>query len=545
LKAFKTLIRLYLKDMIRRRDRKQAATFIVLGSLYLIIMILAIISIISMGEIIKESGSVVQVLTAILFFDFTLTVITGTVSAISFLFLSKDNEFFASLPIKPGTIFMAKFTILLMTELLISLAIILPTFLVLGIVVGLNPLFYFMIPVAIISVPVFATVVIALISMPIVWLSTKFKNRGLLKTIIALIVFVGFFALYFIIINMVTAEAGDIDFSALSITSYIIYPLFMLMNFATRTPVFSLSLTYSMLVSFMTFIVPIIVFLMFSYLLSRSVYQKIIRNSLESKGNVVNKSGRFVSGSIKGAIMRKEWRMIIRDTAVAVNTIAMILLAPIIVIFSVVGAGAGFSDFGAETAKLIEWSMGIIIMMMMTIGLNGAGSCISREGPQFYYMKMLPVSYKDQIKAKQNFYNIISIVAIILSLLSLVIFTLIRGTFIWWVPILIMIGAIVWSIAVTNLSIYFDLRNPKLDWRNIKEVVKRLKNQVVYLVWMIFALFVFGGMLGGVAVSEALGINAEIFMMVYLAVFALIGFIAAFLFNMLLHKSIKNLFSAQ
>lgn|GEM_PF-2902316 len=544
MKTFKTLLRLYLKDMFRRRDKKQAAAFIVLGALYVMMVIFAVVGIVFMADSIRESGSIVEVLSGILFLDFSITIVTGTVSAISFLFLSKDNEFFASLPVKQSTVFLAKFVVLLAMEMLVSLVIILPTFLVLGIVMNLGALFYLMIPVVIIAVPIFATVIISLISMPIVWLAGRFKNRGLLKTVLALVVFVGFFAVYFIAINTFTG-GGDIDLSGLGFTNYIIYPLFMLMHFATRTPIFNLGLTHSMLVSFASFIVPIIVFFIVSYILSMALYQKIIRNSLEFRGNVTNKSGNFVSGTARGAIIKKEWRMIIRDTSVALNTIAMIFLAPIVIIVSSAGMSAGFGDvMGAGTAALMEWSVGIMMMMIMAVGLNGSSSSISREGAWYYYMKMLPVSFKDQIRAKQNFYNIISVISIAVSLTSMIVFSIIRGNFIWWVPLLVGVGAFVWSVAITNLSIYFDLRSPKLDWRNIREVVKRFKNSAVYIVWLVVGMFVFSGLLGGVAMSEEFGMNAQIFMAVYLGVFAFVGVVLAFLFDRLLIKNADRLFRA-
>jgi len=106
------------------------------------------------------------------------------------------------------------------------------------------------------------------------------------------------------------------------------------------------------------------------------------------------------------------------------------------------------------------------------------------------------------------------------------------------------VGAFVWSVAITNLSIYFDLRSPKLDWRNIREVVKRFKNSAVYIVWLVVGMFVFSGLLGGVAMSEEFGMNAQIFMAVYLGVFAFVGVVLAFLFDRLLIKNADRLFRA-
>jgi len=534
--------------MFRRRDKKQAATFAVLGTLYGIVAISVIIGIIFSAETIREADTAAQVLSGILFLDFTLTIITGTASAISFLFLSKDNEFSGSLPVKPSTVFLAKFTVLLLLELMVSLIIIFPTFLTLGIVLGLPALFYAMIPVAILAVPIFAAAVISIISMPIVFLSTKLKNRGLLKTILALTVFIGFFALYFILINSFSSDEG-IDFSGFVFTNYIIYPLYMLMNFATRTSVFDLNSAQSMLVSFCIFIVPIIGLLVFSYMLSKLAYHKIIRKSLESSGNLSSKSGQFITGTAKGAVVKKEWRMIIRDSSVAINTIAMILIAPIVIIFTTIGIGStglGGSEITPETIALTEWAIGIMMLMMMAVGINGSSSCISREGAQFYYMKMLPISFKDQIRAKQRFYYIVSFVAIVLSLSALSIVLFVRGSLTannWWIIPLVLTSAFAWAIAITNLSIYFDLKDPKLDWHNIREVVKRLKNQAVYLVWMVFAIVLFGGMVGGVAAIGNIGGNAGMFIAIYLGAASGLGCLAAFLFDSLLHNNAKRFFN--
>jgi len=356
-------------------------------------------------------------------------------------------------------------------------------------------------------------------------------------------VFAVFFALYFLFVNAITQGVGNIDFSGLATTSYIIYPLYMLMNFATHSPVFSLSLAQSMLVSFAIFFVPILVFLFISYALSLLAYQKIIRNSLESRGNLSSKSGQFSTSSIKNAIVKKEWRLIIRDTSVTLNTIMTIILAPILIVFLVLsGAGIGQMGLPTQSMALIEWVLGVAVLMTLIIGSNGSSSCISREGALVFYMKMLPVSYKDQLRAKQRFYNIISAVAISISVLTLSVLTAFRGNFVWWMPLVVAIVAFSWSIAVTNLAIYFDLRSPKLDWRNVREVVKSIKNQAVYLLWMLFSTIVFAALVLVVILSGMANRNISLFIGIYLGMFGLIGAAAAVLFDLLLHKNANKFF---
>ena len=50
----------------------------------------------------------------------------GTVYMLPYLFFSKDSEFLQSLPLKKSVVFMAKFTMVYINELLISVVILLP-----------------------------------------------------------------------------------------------------------------------------------------------------------------------------------------------------------------------------------------------------------------------------------------------------------------------------------------------------------------------------------------------------------------------------------
>ena len=549
---YKRLLKLFLTDSIRRRDKRQLAAIIIISAVYVLFAAIAVVVMVATGrEIAADRAAISQVLTTILFADFLLTVFLGTVSAISFLFLSKDNEFFLGLPIKPQTIFLSKMTMVFLTEVIVSAAIVLPTFITLGAVTNQGFLFFALIPVAIIAVPVFSISIISLISFPIVFIASRLKNKGTLKTILVIIPFSVLMGGYIYLV-MVLSSGGESGLnlaeflSGAVFTSFVIYPLHMLTNLATLAPVFGLNTTNSALVSLSIFFISLIAFLFLSYFLAKFAYQKITRKTLESGTSKSSGKKDFVVAGAKKALIKKEWRMIVRNSTVALNTLTGVILGPlftvivVLIVANTMGA-ASVPIEGAEDAIIIVprvfyWAMGVMMVFVLALGTTGATTCISREGSAFYFVKMLPISTKTQIVSKQIFYTLVSVVAVFMSMLSLSILLAVRGDFLFFPFILSFLAACFWAFAVTNVAIQSDLKNPKLDWRDMREVVKRIKSQVISLVWIGISTLFVTILIAIVMIFSDEGISQLLFN-AFMSLFALFGLGAAILTHFLLHSA--------
>jgi len=135
-------------------------------------------------------------------------------------------------------------------------------------------------------------------------------------------------------------------------------------------------------------------------------------------------------------------------------------------------------------------------LVVFVNGTNGiAESALSREGSQFYIMKILPMSYSRQIAAKLA-------VAMALGLagtgISLVLLFVVLRLPLWLFALCVL--TIPGALLLPNLSgIIFELYWPKLHWDNEQKAVKQNMN-VLY--GMVAALIIAGLAIAPVIVFE-------------------------------------------
>lgn len=120
-------------------------------------------------------------------------------------------------------------------------------------------------------------------------------------------------------------------------------------------------------------------------------------------------------------------------------------------------------------------------------GTNGiTSSALSREGRQFYIMKMIPVSYGRQLMAKIMVGILLTLAGLVLTIGTLVVFLSPPP---WLVGLIILI--IPGAVLLPNLiGIIFELYWPKLNWENEQKAVKQNINVVF---GMLFS-FMFAGL---------------------------------------------------
>ena len=99
----------------------------------------------------------------------------------------------------------------------------------------------------------------------------------------------------------------------------------------------------------------------------------------------------------------------------------------------------------------------------------------------------------------------------------------------------------IWLVAMTNLSIYLDLKNPKLDWKNFKDVIKRGKNNALALIW-IFSSMILGYVLVGFLIAGMI-IDASFLILLGFSIMIGLGAIAAVITHRKLNKNAGMLFN--
>jgi ABC-2 type transport system permease protein len=196
------------------------------------------------------------------------------------------------------------------------------------------------------------------------------------------------------------------------------------------------------------------------------------------------------------------WSYVLKDTLILLrtpifflNNVMMNFLWPVFFLVPLLARGDSgglaaivgevrpllFGSDPAGPARALAICFGVACFVTGTNGI--AESALSREGKQFYFVKMLPMSYFRQIWAKLTVGMILSLIG---ALILVVLFSILFQPPFWF--ILLLLAMLPGSILIPNLSgIIFELFWPKLSWDNEAMAVKQNMN-VVYGIMLAIAL---------------------------------------------------------
>ena len=140
--------------------------------------------------------------------------ILGFSGVTSNMFFSKDNEFLSSLPVRPEAVFSAKLTVVYLNDLIVGSVFLIPLLVsyVVGVIQGgvtLPMYFYFMIPIAMLTIPVVPLAIISVLSFPMVKIVSYFKNKAIVTLVLSVVMFLGFFAIYMVFVKNIDKFVGS------------------------------------------------------------------------------------------------------------------------------------------------------------------------------------------------------------------------------------------------------------------------------------------------------------------------------------------------
>ncbi len=520
-----TVLKLLIKNMFlpdKSKKEKRGGKIVViiaLGISYLFIAGLIVLMILLFGQSFMALGLINEFITILWGIAAFIVLFFGIVSLLNYLYFSRDTEFFLSLPIKPSTIYFAKFTVVYLTELAIAALLLIPALLTAGIVVGAGAFYYFIGFIGLIFAPSIPLMIASAIAVPLMYIVSFFKNKGALSSIVLILLFGLFFGVYFILVSKISsfmegAEDPDLVVEAMrkgvGVMANVLYPFLALSRLATFTPVFGLGVGASMLVNAVIFFGSVAALFAISVFITNFVYKRGAASQMENVKKKGTGKEKFVSGSALKALVKKEWKELIRTPSFAYQCLSSVVLAPLIVaIFSFTGL-SGISNAGGEEfpvppefLKSIGWFFSYGFLLIFGVGFNiAASTAITREGKNFYFSKQMPVAYATQLLAKKIVCFIISFVSCALSLILLTVATKdVINMFIG------LVFAVLYSYGFICFSIFYDLRKPKLDWsvpneavkQNFRMIIPYLFNIVIAVIFIVMPMLLLGVMASYVA----------------------------------------------
>ncbi len=421
-----------------------------------------------------------------------------------FMFLSKDNDVFLSMPFTYGDIYIGRMTSSLLNIYVIELLFLIPYFVAFDLVFTPNWSAYVGQLLLFLVIPIIISTIIFLLFIFVGTIIKIQKRRRVgnrifltLSIILAAAAILMFaFGMGVSNIGLEGGAAGQEEFDnilGMSLNStnwltWIRYP------FAVSTSgglSHNLPIWHGILYT-LGFIAVAGLLVVISYFVARKYYGQIIVGSSDglskrSKKKLDQEIKKEKSSSVFGALLKRETRTVFRSGAffsqlvlpylIVFPLILVSLLLPFIV-------GDGSMSFGEihqfmdELGARGQGFVSLIIISFVTTfsGLVGISStAVSREGPNAYLMKVMPVALRTQIYAKMA---LGVIVAGSFGVISATLLGLLIGLN-WAYILLIIVGTILITVLINYLMLLVDLKRPMLHWREEIIAVKQNLNTLI------------------------------------------------------------------
>lgn len=420
----------------------------------------------------------------------------GIFHILSALFLAKDTEFLASLPISQGKVFLSKFLMVLLAEYPITLLLMLPPVIIYGFGQNAGIMYYLLAVLCIIMIPLVPLVISAFLSLLLMKIVSRSKNRDLITIVGSIIFIIAIFAGQNYLLGRMPDNQQDFMMAILNSSNTFVEfmgrafpPAVWITKVLTGTGSETiLNLVYLVLISMAAFGIV--------YLMASFIYQKGATAQLET----VSKPGKtklvYKKSSSVLTICKNEILTLVRTPIYALNSLVMVFVAPFLLTLPLIGGSMSndpdlqflysLIDSGESQPWLILVVSGIIALFML---VNPAVSTtFSREGKNMWILKNIPVKPDVQVLGKLLAGCLISFAGCFLSAIVVMFSFKISFTS----TIMVIILSNIALIPINAMGLFIDLMRPKLSWNNPQEAIKQNFNAVAAMILGFVMISIFG-----------------------------------------------------
>ena len=472
---FKTLYRNATAPSQAEKGKKRISRSVgaILSISPLVIMIAVLMAFLASS--LKSIADLSALLTSVLFATQMMVLFLSMASMFSTLYDAKDTPFLQSLPIKPTGVFFAKFALVYVNALKLSVVAFLPVAYAVTITfnVANHTMFYGAYPlillVALVA-PVLPLFVAVLFSMPIAYIGSYFKGKPTLKSVLTIIFYVILMGAYMVVVYFMNTKGfgqeGEVEISQGALSSLYgvaraIYPDKVLVDFC-----YGINVGKNFGISAACVVGMIAVMI----LLAMAFYKRINVKKSETAVQSSSSKTTLKQENIVISLVKRDFKSIIRNSTLAMTSLANSLMAPIVIV--VMYFITGFKEGNGEAmSSLMSEMMGIgYVIMYSMIFLAGANLVASlaytREGKSFFATKSLPIKPIDSIKSKVLLATIVpAVIMIPIMLISLLLFKIdIVSTLLIGVDTMLMV------VGINCLNVLFDMKKGNQHWEDVSEL---------------------------------------------------------------------------
>ncbi len=464
----------------------RVASFIVLIFVFRIVLGLldsyvfgAVLSILSMNHV-----------AFILLAFIVLSVLEMSSSFVNTLYKSKDNMILLSMPVKASEVFASKLLVRYIREVKKMAYFIVPMFLgyyfLKSFTYSLTFTYVLRLALMFILIPLFIVLISGLISIAFVGLDYLFKRVPFLKSLLTVGLIVGGFIL---VINLVGKLPTNLPIKELwyeivkNISDFIDITIekFTIFTQCVRNFLFKDSwLSFAIIFGIIAVLLVLCIFVCFRVFFKLSSSATEISSSKTYKSNMKQQKNIFL------VFLKKEIKSYLRSDDQVLNTFMYLVILPLLLfalnkIFNAL-------DISKTGSVLIVCINILISIVLLTASNVSSASAISREGSEFYLLKISPADTKVICLAKMTVNIILSTLSIVgvgIALGNVEYVTPQAAIFICIILFFVNIGHICWSLEL-------DILNPKIDqYKAGEEVVNDNSNVSTSVILGLVLAFLF------------------------------------------------------
>lgn len=423
----------------------------------------------------------------ILFGQF-LILIFGLYYVMSAFYFSRDLDMLIPLPVKPSEVMASKFAVILVNEYVTMSPLLVPLLISYGVQSRAGVSYWISAAAVYLLLPVIPLGIVSVLTVGLMRLVNVSRKKDMILILGSLVLIVFGVGIQFFLGRAATSGAGP-----QGLADFFASPDSLLNRVGRKFPpsiwgakAISGGFSGSGLANLaLLAAVSVALFLLMVVLAQRLFYRGLI-GSGEVSGRRRALSTRELTRRVSEgrhpvrAIFSREWRVMNRTPIFLMNGTLTAFIVPLVfVLFATTGHGRG--DIGGLVRFLSGQASPVLLVLasaafLMVCGsLNGtSSSTFSREGSQFWMSKVIPVSPRDQVKAKFIHSYLVALLGIVTALAVLV--------FVFKAKFVVCAGALflalVGCVGLTAAGMTIDLARPMLEWTNPQKAIKQNLNVV-------------------------------------------------------------------
>jgi ABC-2 type transport system permease protein len=405
--------------------------------------------------------------------------IFGIYYVISAFYFSRDLDLLIPLPVRPSSVFLSKFFVLLVNEYLTVAVIVLPFVITYGILLQAGFGYWINAALVYAALPIMPLVIISLVVVPMMRLINLTRKKDILVFAGGVAVLVAAFGFQYLTQRAQQGDAGTQQIAAiLSSPDGLLHrtgKVFPPSIWATRA--IAEGFSGEGLANLGLFLGVSLLLLCGMALLAEKLFYRgavgFTETSARKRTLTRNEMSRRVTSGRRAvsAIFMREFRIMNRTPVFLLNGIVIVVVLPVIIVLT--------SPSRADLAGFMERGNWLTIVLFLALGMvacnciNGtAASSFSREGTHFWISQVIPVAPREQVSAKFLHAYLVGMLGAIAALATLAAFFPLKPI---WIVLAAGLGLLA-GIPLTAVGMIIDLARPLLDWTNPQKAIKQNLN---------------------------------------------------------------------